>query len=169
MIEQLRSGLLSFPGCVSRSEIIGTAQGIIFMDDFAHHPTEIRRTLEGLRQRYPAARIIVDFIPHTFTRTERLYDGFIDAFSEASMVLIHPVYGSQREASADGGRGVEVSSRLAAAISGAQLVRDDGAAMNHAREVLKTGDLFITMGAGNNRSLGLALYDEFLRNENERV
>lgn len=169
VIEQLRSGLLSFPGCVRRSEVIGTAQGIIFMDDFAHHPTEIRRTLGGLRQRYPTARIVVDFIPHTFTRTERLHDDFVQAFTEASMVLIHPVYGSQREVAADGERGVEVSSRLAAAISGAQLVTNDGDAMNHAREVLKTGDLFITMGAGNNRSLGLALYDEFLCKEKERL
>lgn len=166
--ERLRSGLKTFPGCLRRSEIIGEVQGIIFMDDFAHHPTEIRSTLQGIRERYPEHRVIIDFVPHTFTRTERLYDQFIEAFSGVHTVLIHPVYGSQREIAAEPGREISLSRRLVDAIPSAKLVLHDLDAREYLREVLKPGDLFITMGAGNNRSLGLTLFEEFAHKEQHR-
>jgi UDP-N-acetylmuramate--alanine ligase len=75
--------LEAFRGARRRSEIVGEAGGILFMDDYGHHPTAIAATLEGLRAFYPRRRIVVSFMSHTYTRTAALLDEFASSFGAA--------------------------------------------------------------------------------------
>ena len=89
---------VGFRGSRRRSEIIGDAGGVLVMDDYAHHPTAVSATLAGLKAFHPDRRLIVDFMPHTYSRTAALLDDFISCFDDADILVLHPIYASAREA-----------------------------------------------------------------------
>lgn len=157
--EAIAEGLEAFRGSRRRSEIVGEAGGILLMDDYGHHPTAIRTTLEGLRAFYPGRRIIVDFMSHTYSRTAALLDEFSTAFSSADLVILHKIYASAREHSgAVTGRDLyEATLRNHPAVRYFDEVDE---ALPFCREILRPGDLLITMGAGNNWTLSHALLEE---------
>lgn len=95
--QDARAALENFKGTARRMEFVGQHANISVFDDYAHHPTEIRATLAGLRRRYPRARIVAVFQPHTFSRTKALFEGFAAAFGDADMVVFTDVYPSARE------------------------------------------------------------------------
>lgn len=84
-----------FQGTGRRFELRGEAGGIVVIDDYAHHPTEIRATLAAARLRYPDRRIWAVWQPHTFSRTRTLFDEFTRAFDDADQVLVTEVYASR--------------------------------------------------------------------------
>lgn len=139
-----------FRGLHRRSEILGTAGGVLVMDDYAHHPTEIQAMLVGLKRYYSDKRIIVDFMAHTFSRTRALFTRFTQAFSEADYVMIHPVFSSARERGSDEETQAE-GRKLAEAIPRAHFVESNLEAARLAYRILRPGDLFISLGAGSNR------------------
>ena len=94
---KIRQYLGEFTGATRRSQILGKFRGATVIDDYAHHPTEIKATLSGLRQVYPAERIIAVFHPHTYTRTKILLNDFAKSFSGADEVIVLDIYGSARE------------------------------------------------------------------------
>lgn len=101
-IEELKRGLKNFAGGKRRSEIVGRAksplgQDVIFIDDYGHHPTAIKTTLAGFREFYKGHKIIVDFMSHTYTRTQALLEEFASCFDSADKVIINKIYGSARE------------------------------------------------------------------------
>ena len=161
-----QKALEEFAGTKRRSEIVGSAGGIIFMDDYGHHPTAIRATLEGLREFYPARRIVASFMPHTFSRTAALLGEFAEALSGADALFLHKIYASARErfdGSIDG---------MALCDKAASLRGDGGAPFLHyadepldalepLKEYLRPGDLFLTLGAGSNWPLGIRLFEHF--------
>ena len=154
---RIRAGLAEFRGSKRRSEIIGEARGILFMDDYAHHPTAIKTTLAGLRRFYPKRRIVVDFMSHTYSRTAALLEDFACAFEEADLVILHEIYASAREA-AGTVSGELLYQRTAACHPNVHyLAKVEGAATKIDR-LLAPGDLFLTMGAGNNWVLSHELY-----------
>jgi len=149
-------GLAGFTGCRRRSEIVGEARGILVMDDYAHHPTAVARTLEGLRAFFPERRLVVSFMSHTYSRTRALLAECGRCFGAADEVIIHRIYASARETDAS--------------ISGEDLARE--VARHHPMvsytaepldaaprlvRTLRAGDLFVTMGAGDNWRLGRAV------------
>ncbi len=93
----LRRALGDFSGTARRLQILGEFKGALIIDDYAHHPTEIKATLEGLRKRYPNKKLRAIFHPHTFTRTKALLDDFAQAFVQADEVIVLDIYGSARE------------------------------------------------------------------------
>lgn len=155
--EKIVAGIESFIGSKRRSEIIGEAEGILFMDDYAHHPTALKTTLEGLRSFYPQRRLVVDFMSHTYSRTEALLDGFAAAFDAADILILHKIYASAREqkGSIDGRTLYE---RTAKQHQRVQYIHDPSQSMDEIDAVLQPGDLFITMGAGNNWTISHELY-----------
>ena len=156
MQEKAASGLESFSGCRRRTERIGEAGGILFMDDYAHHPTAIRTTLEGYKAFYRPKRLIVDFMSHTYSRTERLLDEFASAFGAADMVVLNKIYASARETSGHiTGKTLyeETAKRHPCVYYKAEF--DEATAF--LKTVLQPGDLFVTMGAGNNNGIGTDL------------
>jgi len=87
--------LSQFEGTGRRFEIRGEKRGVILIDDYAHHPTEIRATLAGAKTRYPNARIWAVWQPHTYSRTKTLMMDFSRAFTDADEVLVTEIYASR--------------------------------------------------------------------------
>jgi UDP-N-acetylmuramate--alanine ligase len=87
--------LQGFSGVSRRFDILGEANGITVVDDYAHHPTEIRATLSAARDRFPNRRIWAVWQPHTFTRTISLEKDFVSAFEDADQVLVTEIYAAR--------------------------------------------------------------------------
>ena len=84
-----------FSGTGRRFEIKGEPQGILVIDDYAHHPTEIRATLAAARARYPGRRFWAVWQPHTYSRTQALFDGFVQAFGDADETIVLEIYAAR--------------------------------------------------------------------------
>jgi UDP-N-acetylmuramate--alanine ligase len=93
--------LASFIGTGRRFEVRGEVEGVVVIDDYAHHPTEIRATLEAARMRYPGRRLWVVWQPHTYSRTRTLLHEFATSFELADEVLVTEIYPAREEAPAD--------------------------------------------------------------------
>ncbi len=94
-----RKGLELFTGTWRRLEYKGTHKGSVFYDDYGHHPTEIKATLQALRERYVSNKfkLIVVFQPHLYSRTKLLLDDFSESFSLADTICILPIYASREK------------------------------------------------------------------------
>ena len=159
----IRNSLASFKGAKRRSEILGEANGILFMDDYGHHPTAIHKTLKGLHEFYPNRRIIADFMSHTYSRTAALLTEFADAFSYADVVILHKIYGSAREKYNGSVTGQTLYDLMKKRRKNVYYFEEIMDAKEFAAQMLQTGDLFITVGAGDNWKLGRALYTDVLK------
>ena len=159
-----RKALEEFRGSKRRSEIIGHAGGIVFMDDYGHHPTEIKVTLEGLRDFFPARRLVVSFMSHTYTRTAALLDDFAASLATADLLFLHKIYASARESFQGKIDGMSIYNKvelLRNGRNGLHYVDEPLDAWEPLTKILRPGDLFITMGAGNNWPLGLKLFEHY--------
>lgn len=101
-LSEAASTLHRFEGTGRRFDVVGEVNGITFVDDYAHHPTEIKATLAAARSRYQDRRLWVVWQPHTYSRTRSLYDQFLGAFGEADCLLITEIYGARESAPEDG-------------------------------------------------------------------
>jgi UDP-N-acetylmuramate--alanine ligase len=147
--ERIQEGLLAFTGVDRRFQVRGEAGGVLVVDDYGHHPTEIRATLDALRIRAGTRRTVVLFQPHRYTRTQLLWDEFCRAFHQADLLLLVDIYpagepaiaGVTAQALAEGiqGRGHRQVHYAGDLKAGAQRLRSE------ARE----GDVVLTLGAGN--------------------
>lgn len=149
-------GLSRFAGARRRSEVVGEAGGVTFVEDYGHHPTEIRVTLRGLRRFFAGRPLVVDFMPHTFSRTERLLDDFAAVFGDAERIILHDIYASARERNDSGISGRDLYravERRHPAVRYAPRV-DDAESLRIARRSVRPGDVFVTMGAGDNWKVG---------------
>ena len=158
--------LSQFSGTKRRFEHLGTnTNGALIIDDYAHHPTEIRATLEGARFSFPERRIRAVFQPHTFSRTEHLMAEFSKSFQEANEVIVSDIFASAREA--------ETHSVSASAL--AELIRQNGPEARHIAsladitlyltETLSPNDLILTLGAGDIYKVGLGIVSKTAGNE----
>jgi UDP-N-acetylmuramate--alanine ligase len=93
----VQAGLAAFTGVDRRFQIRGEAGGVLVVDDYGHHPTEIRATLDTLRTRAAGRRTVVLFQPHRYTRTQHLWDEFCRAFHAADLVLLADIYPAGEE------------------------------------------------------------------------
>ncbi len=157
-LEALERGIRSFTGTRRRSEIVGEAAGILIMDDYAHHPTAIRKTLEGFRAFYPQRRMVVDFMSHTYSRTAALLEDFASSFASADEVILHKIYSSAREEYNGRISGRDLYEKTCAKHQFVRYYEEPSQALDYLLDSLKEGDLFVTMGAGNNGSLGRELF-----------
>jgi UDP-N-acetylmuramate--alanine ligase len=158
--EAVRGALEGFRGSRRRSEIVGEIDGILVMDDYGHHPTAIRTTLEGLKAFYPKRRLVVSFMSHTYTRTAALLDEFAAAFGAADEVIFHKIYGSARERYEGGVTGRTLYERASPLCRAARYVEEPLDAADALCEELRPGDLLLTMGAGDNWRLGKAVLEK---------
>jgi len=107
-ILKIKEGLKKFVGTKRRAEFIGKlVSGALIYDDYAHHPTEIRKTLAAFKKRFPNNKLVCVFQPHMYSRTKKLFEQFIHSFSDADTVILSDIYPSLREKPDP-----EVSSRL---------------------------------------------------------
>lgn len=146
----VQSGLLTFQGTKRRFELVRKgARNVIYYDDYAHHPSEVKATLQALRMLYPVARIIVIFQPHTYSRTRALFREFSTAFALANKAVVTEIYASARET-----KDPAVSSELLVKSMSSQ--HPDVAyraskidVINYLTEHIQSGDIVVTMGAGD--------------------
>jgi len=96
-VEKSIQSLNRYAGTGRRFDIQGEVQGITIIDDYAHHPTEIRATLSAARCRYPDQQIWAVWQPHTYSRTQQLFDEFTNAFSDADHVIVTEIYPSREK------------------------------------------------------------------------
>jgi len=91
----IRAGLKSFTGTWRRQEYKGVFYNADFYDDYAHHPNEIKATLQAFREKFPDKKIIACFQPHLYSRTKLLFTDFVNAFYDADEVLLLPIYAAR--------------------------------------------------------------------------
>ncbi len=145
--------LAGFQGTWRRAELKGEmVSGAIIYDDYAHHPTEIKATLQGFREKFPEGRIRVIFQPHLYSRTKLLLYDFAESFGDADEVIVAPIYASREV------QDPEISAEiLAQAIADHQKVArlrvwamsDFTAIETYLRDTAQKGDVIVTMGAGD--------------------
>jgi UDP-N-acetylmuramate--alanine ligase len=146
---KIAEGLKHFRGVDRRFQRRGAARGVTVVDDYGHHPTEIRATLEAARASMPMlgrGKIHVIFQPHRFSRTLDLLDEFSGAFKDADTVVVLPIYAASEEPIA----GV-TAERLAELIQGPRVAfePDFAAAVAAVTASTQPGDLILTLGAGS--------------------
>ncbi|GAB4224009.1 MAG: UDP-N-acetylmuramate--L-alanine ligase [Spirochaetales bacterium] len=163
--EDLVEGLAQFRGSRRRSEILGEVSGILVADDYAHHPTAIRKTLAGFRSFYPERRLVVDFMSHTYSRTKALLDEFSQAFEAAHTVILHKIYASAREKNDGSISGKDLFQAVQRHHSAVYYFEEVMDALPFVQKYLKPGDLFITLGAGDNFRLSHALIEALRQNQ----
>jgi UDP-N-acetylmuramate--alanine ligase len=159
--EGARRALEEFTGSRRRSELLGEAGGILFMDDYGHHPTAIETTLAGLKEFYPGRRLVVSFMSHTYTRTASLLDRFAGAFGKADVLILHRIYASAREQYQGGVTGRTLFEKTGERRDNTYYVEEPLEAFDMLKGMLRGGDLFLTLGAGDNWKLGRALLEYY--------
>ncbi len=150
----IKEALEKIEGVRRRLEIKGERKGVLVMDDYGHHPTEIKTTLEAVRESWPDKRLIVVFQPHRYTRTRALFDEFTRAFYNTDILIILPIYAAS-EQKIDGIN----SEKLCRGIKkhghkNVSFALDFNEALSLVSKEEKKGDLILTMGAGDVFLLG---------------
>ncbi|MBN1908954.1 MAG: hypothetical protein JW818_04375, partial [Pirellulales bacterium] len=158
--DQIGMALSLFPGLHRRQEVLGDKGGVLWMDDYAHHPTEVRVTLATVRQMAPGRRLLCVFQPHQASRTRRLLDELAESLHNVDMLWIASIFRAREGAPRPG---EATSAELA------ECVRQHGTLVSRVHdwqdivsEVSKSllpGDVFITIGAGDIRRMADELHE----------
>jgi UDP-N-acetylmuramate--alanine ligase len=148
--ELAAEALASFKGADRRMSERGRLNGAIILDDYGHHPTEIRTTLRAIKEKYRPQRLICVFQPHQYSRTRYLLDDFGRAFVDADLTILSDIYAA---------RDSEDDRRSVASADLVQRIRKNGQTVEHIamledivsclRREAREGDVIVTMGAGN--------------------
>lgn len=148
-LEKVKKSLAEFMGTSRRFEMVGKFQDAILIDDYAHHPDEIKPTLNGAKKRFEGKRIWTVFHPHTFSRTQALLEDFAQSFDDTDKVIVIGTYGSARETS--GGATSEDLVRLINKYNHdkAEYIENIDGAVEFLKEKEGEYDVLITMGAGD--------------------
>jgi UDP-N-acetylmuramate--alanine ligase len=159
----MRAALATYRGAQRRFEHVGEARGVTVMDDYAHHPTEVREgTVAAAKQRFPGRRLVVLFQPHTFTRTAYLLDEWRSCFAGVDALFITHTYAAREEADA-GLSGRDLAEALTAAGTAATYVDSFEEAADAVARELRAGDVFFTVGAGDVDSVGPMVLERLRR------
>ena len=153
--EALKEGLLSFHGTDRRFQYKGEFNGVTVIDDYAHHPTEIAATLKTAAH-YPHREIWCIFQPHTYTRTKALFDEFAEALTNVDHLILADIYAA-RETDTLGVSSEQLADKIKALGCDAIYLPDFETIENYVRSHCQSGDLLITMGAGDVVNIGESL------------
>jgi UDP-N-acetylmuramate--alanine ligase len=152
-VEAITRGLASFEGVGRRFSVLGNvtweAGAALLVDDYGHHPTELRATINAARDAYPDQRLVMVFQPHRYSRTRDCYDEFVDVLSSVDGLVLLDVYaaGEEEIVGADS-RSLARSIRQAGFVDPV-LLSDNGQLAVRLSKFLIDGDVLIMQGAGN--------------------
>jgi UDP-N-acetylmuramate--alanine ligase len=145
----IQDALATLQGVQRRLEVKGEVQGISVVDDYGHHPTEIKTTLQAARESWPGRRLVVVFQPHRYTRTKALFEDFSRAFYQSDMLLVLPIYpaGEPVIPNVDANRLSEAIQRH----GHKEVTYWDTfeSVCSYLKDALKDGDILLTLGAGD--------------------
>lgn len=174
-VENIYRGLKNFSGGKRRSEIKGSftnknGDNVLVIDDYGHHPTAVKTTLEGFKEFYKGRKLIVDFMSHTYSRTQALLKEFSECFFAADQLILHKIYSSARENPSNfniTGRTLYeevLKSGMENVVYYEEILDAKDYVLSLLNEALDKekypdGYLFVTMGAGDNWKIGTAVLD----------
>ncbi|WP_455242176.1 UDP-N-acetylmuramate--L-alanine ligase [Petrachloros mirabilis] len=163
-VDLIRKALAAFTGVERRFHLRGEANGITVVDDYGHHPTEIKATLAAAKQGWPDRRLVVLFQPHRYTRTRDLLDDFALAFRDADQLYVTEIYAAS-EQPIPGISGAKLAEAIrATGHSGVHFIERKDQLVDQVLPHLKTGDLVLTLGAGDIWKSGPALLAKLAQN-----
>ena len=147
--DKIQEGFAQFGGVGRRFTVKGEKNGIMVVDDYGHHPAEIRATLSAARNGWPERRLVVAFQPHRYSRTKELFNEFVTCFYDADLLVLTDIYAASEQPIP----GVSAE-RLAEEIRrhgqrDVTYIADRLILPDHLANVVKEGDIVITLGAGN--------------------
>lgn len=145
--------LAQFRGAARRFEFKGEAAGVVVIDDYAHHPSEVRATLAAARERYEQRRLMVYLQPHTYSRMQALREAWGTAFTDADQVFIGDVFAA-REQGDPAASARELVERVATRHPAVRYVGTIEAAAELILQLLQPGDVLLTLGAGDSYRIG---------------
>ncbi len=150
-----------FNGVDRRFQHKASIRGIDFYDDYGHHPTEVRAVLSGFKEKFPARRLVVVFQPHRFSRTQLLWDDFLQCFDHADVLFMIDVYPAGEAALKD-----ITSENLVAQMQHRQvflLARQADPQLSQVKSLLQAGDILLTLGAGDISKLGDQMIESMVK------
>jgi len=160
--EDIHRALIQFKGAKRRFEILGDYNGVTFVDDYAHHPTEIKAMLKSSRDYFGDRKIRVVFQPHQFSRTRFLLDGFTNSFKDADELLVAPILpirDTPEEQKLINSQ--KLVDRINQISGNAKALPNFAAVTDYLNRVLKSGDVVLSLGAGRNSEWIHAFLDVF--------
>ncbi|MBM4416453.1 MAG: UDP-N-acetylmuramate--L-alanine ligase [Chloroflexi bacterium] len=140
-----------FGGVHRRFELVGEAGGVTVVDDYAHHPTEVRATVQAARTRFPGRRLVGCFQPHTYSRSRYLAEGFRTCFEGLDALYVTSTYAAREQADA-GSNGATLAAQVTRPAPRYAATLDE--ALELAARELRPGDVLLTLGAGDIEHLG---------------
>lgn len=155
---KVNESLESYQGAARRFEHVGRYNGAVVIDDYAHHPEEIKATLKTVQTEYPSKEIICVFHPHTFTRTKVLFSQFAQSFDKADKIIILDIYGSAREKQG-GVSSKELAEEMKKFNKDAENLPTIKDAVEYLKEEVDSRNVIVTMGAGDGDKLAKMLVD----------
>jgi len=156
----IKNALETVQGVQRRLEIKGRARGIVVVDDYGHHPTEIKTTLQAVKRSWPDRRKVVVFQPHRYTRTRALFDEFSRCFYQSDLLMVLPIYAaSEKKIEGIDSRSLAEAIRLH---GHKQVLSADSfeEAVEKLHPILGKGDILLTLGAGDVWKVGTTILDE---------
>jgi UDP-N-acetylmuramate--alanine ligase len=156
----IKSALQTAEGVQRRLEIKGENKGVTVVDDYGHHPTEVKITLQAVRESWPDRRAVVVFQPHRYTRTQALFDDFTRAFYQSDLLVVLPIYAAGEKKI----KGVEGYTLFEGIRSHGHrevvYMQDFETAVSHLKKVLTQSDILLTLGAGDVWKVGEMILKE---------
>lgn len=161
-LEEIKNSLKNFKGMKRRCEFRGMQDNIIYMDDYGHHPTEIKSTLKGIKEFYKGRRLVVSFQAHTFSRTAALINEFEHCFNDCDVLILHETFPSAREKKGLDSKEIEKNLKKALSKGNYKFYyeKDIDNSPKKIKDILLPGDIFLTLGAGQNYKIIDALMRE---------
>jgi UDP-N-acetylmuramate--alanine ligase len=157
-LDGMRAGLAAFRGVERRFQRLGEARGVAVVDDYAHHPTEIRATLEAARAAYPGRRIVAAFQPHLYSRTRDFAGEFGDALALADDVFLTDIYPAREQPIAGVSAGL-IAEALRRAGGELRWLGERAGLADALACAVRDGDVVFTIGAGDITKTGPELLD----------
>ena len=151
--------LKNYRGCWRRMELKGSFRDIPVIDDYGHHPIEIKATLKAIKEKFSDKRLVCVYQPHMHDRTFRFYDDFIVSFTDADLVIVPDIYDARSDVETDM---VDVDKFCADIQKGSSTDTVNGRSLEKTEallrnEILQSGDLLVVMGAGNITDLAVSM------------
>jgi UDP-N-acetylmuramate--alanine ligase len=161
----LYRALASFGGVGRRFQVIGEVGDVTVIDDYAHHPTEIRATLSAARQRYPGRRLWAVWQPHTYSRTRSMLSDFATSFADADRVVVLDIYRSRERDTL----GID-SAQVAAQMEHEETHYAGGneTAAHYILNRIRPGDVLLTLGAGDGDEVGQQVFQALRKRISKR-
>lgn len=163
--DDIKVALEKYSGTGRRFDILGTANEVTIIDDYAHHPTEIRATLSAARCRYPECTIWTVWQPHTYSRTKELIEAFKDAFKESDHVIVSGIYASREKKQDYSSEGIVGKMHH----PDARQISELGDIASYLTDHLKPGDVLLVLSAGDANWVSREVFENLKARETSRT